>query len=123
VLVGDAVPHPAPVQSVPLAGSTVQVTPLFAGSFVTAAVNACWAVTSRLAVVGAIETEIFWAWTVEAKINETQPINQKFSLRIHLSYLNVGFLLQGIKGFRPVAAEYEGCTFENRCGHPLRANA
>jgi len=84
VLVADTVPHATPVQSVPPAGATVQVTPLFVTSFVTVAVNSCGPVTKRLARVGAIETEMFWAWTVKAQTDEIQASNRAFSLHMIL---------------------------------------
>jgi hypothetical protein len=51
----DNVPHVAPLQPVP---ESFQVTPLFAGSFVTVAVNACIAPACTLAVGGATVTAI-----------------------------------------------------------------
>jgi len=61
------------------------VTPLFTTSLATVAVNSCCAVTNRLAFVGTIETEMFWAWTVGAKTDEIQAINSTvFSLRMFL---------------------------------------
>jgi len=77
-------PHAASVQTVPPAAATAQVTPLFATSFVTVAVNSCGPATKRLARVGVIETEMFWAWTVKAQTDEIQASNRAFSLHIFL---------------------------------------
>jgi uncharacterized membrane protein YadS len=81
--VASRVPQEAPLQTVPFA-ATVQTTPLFAASFVTVAVNSCWAVTKRVVPAGVTETEIFWACTIEAKSNETEAINKVFSTRMFL---------------------------------------
>jgi hypothetical protein len=89
VVVADTVPHALPAQSVPLAAPTVQVTPPFAISFVTVAVNSCCAVTKRLAFVGPIETEMLWARTAGVKTDEIQAINSTaFNFRMFFSYLN-----------------------------------
>jgi hypothetical protein len=49
------------------------------------AVNSCCAPTNRLALVGTIETEMLWAWTVVAKTDEIQAINNAaFTLHMFL---------------------------------------
>src|SRR6185437_5806319 len=47
-----------PLQTVPPAGATLQVTPALAASFATVAVNSCAPVTSKLELAGVIEMEI-----------------------------------------------------------------
>jgi len=55
VLLGATVPHVTPVQEVPV---TLQVTPLFCGSFVTVAVNCTVVFACTLVGFGEITTEI-----------------------------------------------------------------
>jgi hypothetical protein len=87
VLVGETVPHAAPLQAVPFAPATVQVTPLFDASFVTVAVNSCGPVTNRRAVVGRIETETLWARAVNPKTDKRNTNSTAFSARIFLLLL------------------------------------
>jgi hypothetical protein len=46
------------------------------------AVNSCCALTNRLAFVGAIETEMLWAWAVKAQTDEIHASNRAFSLHM-----------------------------------------
>jgi hypothetical protein len=58
VLELESVPQAMPLQDVPPAGATFQVTPALAASFATVALNSCTPVTNKLELAGVVEMEI-----------------------------------------------------------------